>query len=359
MAIGAWAFFGNKNGIQASSRTVYDIYLYYFLFLHLEIPFEVRVDLLFAVLLAIYIAAFGGSFLIGKRFDRAVRESFKRPLAETFRNWLFAMPTVTSMLLFSIIGLALFQESQGIQTGSLNYSNPYLFFVDLSYASVVEEIGSRIIPLGTFLVIHALIFNRNRFAGMTRGQMARTVLFGFLLPDHFRRNLGLNTVNKVGFRRSIGRGDWFIVLLTALSFGLAHYFGGAGWGVGKISLEFLTGMVMGPIFLLYGAPATILIHWMFNSYTSSYYLLGAPEMLIVLPVLAILITGVTGWIGLFGKGILGLWLRIRPTRVTTMLRNVPAAYCGQCGQQFVDNALYCRQCGAARVVVQVGSASNM
>lgn len=346
MAIGFWAFFLDQKGIEVGARVMYGIPVYFFLFLVWELPFELRVDAVFAALLAVYVVAFAGAFLVGKRFDRAVRESFTKPLKGSFRNWLFSMPVVTSMLLIAIIALTLLQESRGIETGSLGDTDPYLLFFSVSYAPVVEELGFRIIPLGTFLILHALLFDRRRLAGFTAGKVLQTFLLAFLLPDRFRRNLGLNTIEKVGFRKSIRASDWIIVLLTAFSFGLAHFIAGGGWGPGKISQTFVAGMVLGPLFLLYGAPAPILTHWMFNFYLSSYTF--APESWFLLPILTILTVGTIGWLGALGQAIRIAWRRLRRSEPKTSTLGMSTTYCGQCGNSYSDNALFCTECGAPR-----------
>lgn len=349
MAIGTRAFFMDEEGIEIGRRVAMGIPVYYFLFLVWEVPFGLRVDAIFAAILLIYTVAFAGAFLIGKRFDRAVRDSFKQPLAGSFRNWLFSMPVVTSMLFITIVLLTLLQESQGLETGSIEVEDPYLFFFNVSYAPIVEELGFRIVPLGTFLILHALIFNRPRFANLSGTQILSTLASAYLLPDRFRRNLGLNTVERVGFRRSIRASDWIIILLTAFSFGLAHYISGGGWGLGKISQTFVSGMVLGPIFLLYGAPAPILTHWMFNFYLSSYTL--APESWFILPLLSILITGAVGWLGAIGQAGRIVWRRVRGTPRTRGFELASAAYCSQCGAQFDNGAAFCTNCGARRTVI--------
>ncbi len=348
MAVGAWAFFVNEEGVRIGAMLLRGVPLFYFLFLTWDIPLQVRADFVFAVLLLIYGTAFAGAFLIGKRLDHAILESFKHPLAGSFRNWLFTMPVITSMLFIGLVALASFQESQGIQTGSPNISDRYIFFFDVAYAPVVEELGFRIIPLGTFLILRTLLFSRTRFGNLTGGQIVVTLLLAFLLPDRYRRNLGLSTVEKSGFRKSLHASDWAIILLTAFSFGLAHYFGGIGWDVGKISLTFISGLVFGPLFMLYGAPATILAHWMFNFYLTSYAL--APSSFILLPVLSILITGSVGWVGAFAKAVIALRRRIQQPENSFKSMMAQASYCVQCGTPFVSGSAYCVHCGAPRAL---------
>jgi hypothetical protein len=151
-------------------------------------------------------------------------------------------------------------------------------------------------------------------------------------------------VEDVGFRKSMRLGDWIIILLTSFSFGLAHYIG--GWDIGKISQTFVAGMVLGPLFMIYGAPANILTHWMFNFYLSSYGF--GPEYLWILPTLAIFITGIAGWIGAFGYGLRRVFVRARKSTSETTVPGRLASHCGQCGAPFDAQAAFCAQCGSPR-----------
>jgi hypothetical protein len=47
---------------------------------------------------------------------------------------------------------------------------------------------------------------------------------------------------------------------------------GGGWEIGKATSATLAGLVMGVSYIVYGAQASIIIHWFFNAYLETYFL---------------------------------------------------------------------------------------
>jgi membrane protease YdiL (CAAX protease family) len=87
-----------------------------------------------------------------------------------------------------------------------------------------------------------------------------------LSPESAKVKMGYRNVTANGFFRGISPLEWALIILTSVVFGLAHYLLGGGWQVGKVSTAFLSGLVLGIMFVAYGAYAAILLHWFFNYY---------------------------------------------------------------------------------------------
>jgi hypothetical protein len=106
----------------------------------------------------------------------------------------------------------------------------------------------------------------------------------------------VKTVSEFGIK-GISLGEWIMIIITSLAFGLAHYI--FGWGLGKITTATLDGFVFGLAYLFYGVQAPILLHWFFNYYWGGFSL--ALELypnslsVIFLIEIATLIVGLLGW----------------------------------------------------------------
>jgi hypothetical protein len=84
--------------------------------------------------------------------------------------------------------------------------------------------------------------------------------------------MGLNTIRSNGFRYGISRFEWLLLGVSSAAFGAVHFLAGGGWQIGKISTAFMSGMVLGITYLMYGAYAPVLLHWFFNVYLGSFNL---------------------------------------------------------------------------------------
>ena len=79
------------------------------------------------------------------------------------------------------------QEASGIPTGTPPIdNNPFIDFVDLSYAAVSEEFGFRLIPIGTFLIIYFILTRKTEISFPFR-QKLKLFFTSFLFPDKAKR----------------------------------------------------------------------------------------------------------------------------------------------------------------------------
>jgi len=236
------------------------------------IPIGLDFGVIFFGLWSIFIFCFVAAWKVKESFHKTIKESITKPTRKLFSSSLFALPIINSMTFIAIIIIQGIQEAGGIPTGtSPIQSDPFLDFVDLSYAAVSEELGFRLIPIGAFLIIYLLVTKKKEVT-FTFRQKAKLFFMSFLFPDKAKRAAGKKTVSEYGVMGGISLGEWGIVVFTSVIFGLAHFDPGVSWEIGKVTSAGFAGLVMGLSFLAYGFQASIIIHWFFNAYTDTFFL---------------------------------------------------------------------------------------
>ena len=188
------------------------------------------------------------------------------------------MPSLTSMLLVVVVLLQTLQESAGVQTGSIEFQNPFIGYLIVSYAPLVEELSFRITTIGVFGGL-CLLWKARRVARDIWPGSARVLLLYIWSPETAKRLLAYNTIEENGPTRGVFKWEWLLLGVTSASFGVAHYLSGAGWEIGKISTALISGLALGFVYLRYGVYAPVLLHWFFNYYLGTYDLasqLGVP-----------------------------------------------------------------------------------
>ena len=235
-------------------------------------PIGFNLDVIFFGLWSIFTLSFIAAWIFRENFHKVIKESIVQPTRKLFNSCLFAMPIINSMTLIAVVAINSLQEAGGIPTGTSPIkSEPFLAFVDLSYSAVVEEVGFRLIPIGVFLVFYLFITKRTA-STFSLKQKLKLFFTSILFPDNAKRMVGEKTVSEYGIRRGISLGEWGMVVFTSIIFGLAHFNPGVSWEIGKISSAAFAGLVIGLSYLVYGAQASIIMHWFFNAYTDTYFL---------------------------------------------------------------------------------------
>ncbi|TRO51065.1 CPBP family intramembrane metalloprotease [Candidatus Bathyarchaeota archaeon] len=210
------------------------------------------------------------------------------------------MSFINNMTLVLILVINSLQEAGGIPTGTPPIQDkPFVDFFALSYSVVVEEIGFRLLPIGIFLLVSLLFVAKKKEIVLSLKQKIKLFFLSILVPDKAKKMADTKTVKKNGIIKGISMGEWGILLFTSLIFGLAHFNPGFSWEIGKISSAAVSGLIIGLSYLIYGAPAAIILHWFFNSYMDTFFLLSevypiAEPFANVVVILSIIL-GVIGW----------------------------------------------------------------
>ncbi|UCH31140.1 MAG: CPBP family intramembrane metalloprotease [Candidatus Bathyarchaeota archaeon] len=266
MGMGILVVFSTPEGLQF---TVEPFQIHPLLLL--DVGVTVNAGVYFLFLWWIFIVCFGAAWRYRESLTNRVREFFSGPVVQNpFSNNLLAMPLITSMLLVFTIVLAFLQSQAGIPTGELPQGDPFQDFLGVSRAPLVEELIFRIIPIGAFLATFFFVAGARLKPTFSRGKRLKIAVLGVLQPERAKEMLGLSTIREQGLLRGLIWAEWIMVVLTALLFGLAHYYG--GWGPGKISQAAISGLIFAVAYLYYGIQAPILLHWFFNYYFNVFYL---------------------------------------------------------------------------------------
>ena len=309
IVLGPALFYFTPQGLNTSMLHLQALPIWFFN-ITVSIPIGLDIGVIFFGLWIVFAVSFVAAWKLRENFHKTIRESIARPMEKLFSSCLFAMPIINSMTLLAVVAIQSLQEVGGIPTGVPSLpGEPFLDFFDLSYSAVVEEVGFRFIPIGVFLIFY-LFITKEKVATFSLRQKMKLFFMSFLFPDRAKRMVGAKTVDEYGVRGGISVGEWGMVIFTSIIFGLAHFNPGVSWEIGKIASAAIAGLVIGLSYLVYGAQASIIMHWFFNVYTYTFSLLSELYP-IVLPfanaILVItLILGILGWLAAATLGTLKL-----------------------------------------------------
>ncbi|WP_455367976.1 CPBP family glutamic-type intramembrane protease [[Eubacterium] cellulosolvens] len=266
LPLGLFLLSNTKDGLEHATLGIKPLFMAYMI--AFQLPFTITVGSLFPILIFIYSMCFFTTYKIKPSFGSIIKFKGEEPIRNLFRNWLFAMPFLSGILLSAVILLQSFQEKIGVPTGSIEFSNPFNALISLSYAPIIEEIGFRITPIGTVILLYIL---KNSPQRQDLRAIGGAIAFSFLFPEKGKKNTNLPTLDSQGLR-GVTIYEWITILTTSFAFGSVHYLFGGGWDIGKVSSAFLAGLVLALAYLWRGAAAAILLHWFFNYYGYVYTL---------------------------------------------------------------------------------------
>ena len=270
--LGPALFYFTSQGMNVSMRHLPSLPVWFFTIIGFDIPIGLDYGVIFLFLWSIFTVSFVAAWKLRENFHRIIRESIVQPMQKLFSSCLFTLPLINSMALIAVVAIQSFQEVGGIPTGTAPLpGEPFLDFFELSYAAVVEEVGFRIIPIGAFLVAY-LFWTKKKVMTFSFRQRLRLFVIAPLFPDRAKRMVGAKTVDEFGVMGGISLGEWGMVFFTSIIFGLAHFLLGGSWEIGKTTTAAIAGFILGLSYLLYGAQASIIIHWFFNAYMETYFL---------------------------------------------------------------------------------------
>jgi len=308
VAVGPFLFFYTSDGLVTSMKSI-NVNLWLFA-VPVDTPVELRAGEVFLFLTAIFLLCFYGAWKQGASFHKVIRKGSSLSFSAYFSNFLAAMPIIASMLFTAVLAIIISQTIVGIPTTPPSGTESLPAFDQLfsvSYASLIEEIGFRISPIGLFILLYVDIVRESNKIKLSDGERIKLFFTSLLIPDKAKKMAGLKSVSEFGIRRGISRGEWAMILLTAITFGALHFV--FGWSIAKISSAAVSGVAFGLLYLVYGAYAPILLHWFFNYYTSildyDFALKYAPYLVPIgsFGILLILAVGICGWIAFAVIGI--------------------------------------------------------
>jgi len=297
IVLGPALFYFTPEGLSTSLVHLSALQIW-FLNITVHIPIRLDFGVIFFGLWSLFTLSFVAAWKLRENFHKTIKESITKPTRKLFSSCLFAMPIINSMTLIGVIAIQRFQEAGGIPTGTSPVpSEPFLAFVNLSYAAVVEEVGFRFLPIGAFLIIYLLLTKKKTTFSLK--QKIKLSFTAILFPDRAKRMVGMKTVSQQGVWGGISLGEWGMVTFTSVVFGLTHFDPGVSWEIGKVTSAGFAGLVIGLSYLVYGAHASIIMHWFFNVYNDTFFLLSElyPAATPLANAVAIIsvILGILGW----------------------------------------------------------------
>jgi hypothetical protein len=269
LALGPILFFSTSDGLSVAARQIHQLPVDFFMIITVPIPVGINLGGLFGGVWAIFLICFVFAWLSRGGFPKSVRNLFSTSISMSNTSFLFFMPLLASALLYATVLIQQFQATQGVQTGSLNFPQntpQYLIFLELAFAPLREEFGFRITSIGIPVGVFLLIRYRSDAALPSVMSRIKLLLLAMVSPENAKVKLGYRNVTTKGLLRGISPLEWALILITAVSFGSAHYLLGGGWEIGKVTTASLAGFVFGVVYVAYGAYAPILMHWYFNYY---------------------------------------------------------------------------------------------
>ncbi len=285
--VGAITVYDTRLGAESVSRAIHSLPVF-IIGSGLLVPVSLTLGELFAILWSIYLILFVMAMSGPSKNFVSVMKDLPRLGSEAAKgNSIFNVAGIFSALVVLITAIDFFQERAGIPTGSLPETDPIRMFVSLSYAPLVEEIGFRVTIVG----LVALFLLKGRQVGWKSAY----VLWS---PAKYLKIILGEEQYKSAFKFLL-----ISVVASAIFFGVAHELYGAGWKIGKISTASLAGLGLGWLYLEYGLPAAVLLHWSFNYFGSAFFFYskaGGPTSLD--PIIDFLLYSV-GTLSLIGYGI--------------------------------------------------------
>ncbi len=302
----------------------------------IRLPIEINLLGAFAVLLSIFTLC----FIAAARSNGGLRASFlgfHLPSKKRFLpNWLFMMPIISSALVLLVLSMTFLQDIAGIPTGSLPQLENYQLLYILAYAPPWEETMFRISTLGLLVAIRVLWAAPKDQIGDSMSEPAKghsithTIAMSFYSPETAKLENGLPSFTESRWH-GLHWTEWLLLIITSVGFGLAHILTGAGWELGKVAPAAVSGFVLGLCYLIYGAYASILLHWFFNVYFEAYAL--ASDLLggifVTIEGIIGLVTFIAGAIGIVYGIVWLVFRRDQPGETTYIVPGTVPAVTGE------------------------------
>ena len=137
--LGPALFYFTPEGLSTSMVHLKTLPVWFFT-QTIYLPISLNIGVLFFGLWSIFILSFIAAWKLRENFYNVIKDGVVRPTQKLFNNCLFAMPVLNGMVLIVVLLAQSLQEAGGIPTGTSPLpGEPFLDFLDLSYAAVVEE----------------------------------------------------------------------------------------------------------------------------------------------------------------------------------------------------------------------------
>lgn len=232
--------------------------------LPVDIPVTPTFGALFVGLTVVYCIVIGLAMFRGESFFRALMSAAHRGPQALFDNAFSATIVLLGGVLLATVLLQEFQTAVGVGTGGLS-GDPFLLYMDLTLSPLIEEIGYRFFLIGVPLAV-LLLAGREPLKRIARTLWRPSAAWD-AAPAQEPAQVQFNAGTLKMF-------TYFLIGLSSILFGLAHYLSGAGWEVGKISEAALDGVALAYLYVRYGLHASIIFHWAVDYASNAFAFYG-------------------------------------------------------------------------------------
>ncbi|MDA4136787.1 MAG: zinc ribbon domain-containing protein [Thaumarchaeota archaeon] len=307
------------------------------------LPLRPSFGVLFLSLTALYAVFIVVAGLQAGGLRRAVNGAIEEGPGALLRNPLSATTMILGATLLATVVLDLFQTSVGVQTGGLS-GDSFLLFLDLTISPLIEEVGFRFFLIGVPLFVLLLATRpsaRKLVKTLWRPSAAWEVE---ALPGAGQIRVPSDALKNFAI---------FLVAVSSILFGLAHYLSGAGWDIGKVSEAALDGVALGYLYVRYGLHASIIFHWAVDYATNAFAFYGqgvygvpwtANSLYSLVPTVdVLLLVGLPGLLFFINLALKRV-IRPRPDS-STHSANASSLRCASCGAPTAPGETFCHNCG--------------
>lgn len=233
---------------------------------------QVSLNQIFMSLISFYILCFVLSWKKNIAFHEIIRRFFSTPVSLQMKNFLFAMPILSSLTYVATMSVYFFQEPYRIPIVSTSLpEDTLLTFFRLCVSPLTEVMTYQVLPIGVFLVVRLLTSSKKKASLLWRERL-KVCFLAFTSPEDAKGMLDFTTVDDSGFLGGISSDEWMMIFFTSIFSAFSHYFFTSTWSVSRITSAFIQGLAIGLSYLVYGVQAPILLSWFFNYHLYTYSL---------------------------------------------------------------------------------------
>ena len=217
-------------------------------------PFVVSAGVWYAIFTAIYLLFFFYALAQKEHIWGAVGTAFRTGFDALMSSPFVVAIVSIGFLIFSSSIIDLLVSSTGTSIGGPT-GDPLELLLGFSYAPLVEEVGFRLLLVGTVAFILSI------------GRPWRAALGALWRPSKALEGLAVGSGASIII--------WVATSFSAVTFGTCHVICGSGtWDIGKLPEAIYGGFVLGYLYVRYGIHVAVLAHWGVDFFGSVYAFFG-------------------------------------------------------------------------------------
>ena len=251
--LGAYVIFNTELGSNITDEIPLDSFYIFLGGLAVDLPVKNELGEMFIIIWCFYLFFFAILMLGPTKniLQSLVKGQGGNEHAHRDNALLMVILSLAVLLVISK-ALEIVQQSVGVSTGAVEFSNPLIQFFNITAAPIREELGFRVVLIG--IPAYIILAKRHSLA-------------------YFFKTLWYPNRHIVNHRNTC-KDMYLLITLSAIIFGLAHLFYGGGWSYGKITQAMIGGWIIGWLYYRYGLHSAILMHWSTNYFIYSYGYFG-------------------------------------------------------------------------------------